>query len=108
MQNIIYNAVDTNLYQNFNTDYIPINVPMINVSAITDYQAKNYRLDADGAISGAHKGFIGFIKKSDQQVKKIDIFTSKAKIGVPIPEEMELIRRLKSVGILKKVNGRCI
>jgi hypothetical protein len=95
VENIIYNAVDTNLYQNFNTDYIPINVPMINVSAITDYQAKNYRLDADGAISEPYKGFIGFIKKSDQQVKKIDIFTSKAKIGVPIPEEMGTDTKIK-------------
>jgi hypothetical protein len=95
VKNIIYNSVNINFYQNFNTDYVPINVPMINVSAITDYQAKNYRLNADGAISEPYKGFIGFIKKSDQQIKKIDIFTNKAKIGVPIPEGMGTDSKVK-------------
>ena len=92
VQNIIYNAVDTNFYQNFNTDYIPINVPMINVSAITDYQAKNYRLNGDEEISEPYKGFIGFIQVQNQQ---INIFTNKAKIGVPIPEGMGTDSKIK-------------
>ena len=92
MQNIIYNAVDTNFYQNFNTDYIPINVPMINVSAITDYQAKNYRLNGDEQIVESYKGFIGFIQMQNRQ---INIFTDKAKIGVPIPESMGTDAKIK-------------
>ena len=92
VQNIIYNAVSISSYQNFNTDYIPINVPMVNVSAITDYQAKNYRLNSDGEIAEPYKGFIGFIQ---MQNKQINIFTDKAKIGVPIPEEMGTDSKIK-------------
>ncbi|AXA33573.1 hypothetical protein [Francisella adeliensis] len=84
-KNIIYNAAIDNIYQNFDGDYIPINVPMINVSAITEPQAKSYRL-SDGEIEEDYKGFIGFIQVQNQQ---ISIFTKNAKIGVPIPEGMD-------------------
>ena len=92
VQNIIYNTVNINFYKNFDTDYIPINVPMINISAITDYQAKNYRLNGDGEISEPYKGFIGFIQVQNQQ---INIFTDKAKISVPIPQEMGTYSKVK-------------
>ncbi|AJC48712.1 hypothetical protein IB642_04440 [Allofrancisella guangzhouensis] len=89
---IIYNAPSANIYKNYNTDYVPINVPMIDVAAITDYQARNYRLTSDGQLKDAYKGFIGFIEK---QNKQINIFTNKAKIGVPIPQGMGTDYKIK-------------
>lgn len=84
-EKVIYNALTANIYQNFNGDYVPINVPMINPDAMTNYQERTYRLESDGTIEEAPKGFIGFIQK---QNKQLDIFTEKAKIGVPIPDAM--------------------
>ncbi|AIT09936.1 membrane protein [Candidatus Francisella endociliophora] len=85
-ERIIYNALTANTYQNFDGDYTPINVPMINPDAMTDYQERIYRLESDGTMSkDAPKGFIGLIQK---QNKQLSIFTQKAKIGVPIPDAM--------------------
>ncbi|MEY8714552.1 hypothetical protein AB9G26_04625 [Francisella philomiragia] len=84
-ERIIYNALAANTYQNFDGDYTPINVPMINPEAMTNYQERIYRLKSDGAIEDAPKGFIGFVEK---QNKQLNIFTDKAKIGVAIPDGM--------------------
>lgn len=84
-ERIIYNALAANTYQNFDGDYTPINVPMINPEAMTNYQERIYRLKSDGTIEDAPKGFIGFVEK---QNKQLNIFTDKAKIGVAIPDGM--------------------
>ncbi|WP_150465322.1 hypothetical protein [Francisella sp. SYW-2] len=84
-ERIIYNALAANTYQNFDGDYTPINVPMINPDSVTNYQARSYRLKSDGSIEDSPKGFIGFVEK---QNKQLNIFTDKAKIGVPIPDSM--------------------
>ncbi|QEO57504.1 hypothetical protein [Francisella marina] len=84
-ERIIYNALAANTYQNFDGDYTPINVPMINPDSVTNYQARSYRLKSDGSIENSPKGFIGFVEK---QNKQLNIFTDKAKIGVPIPDSM--------------------
>ncbi|MBK2094393.1 hypothetical protein IB680_01665 [Francisella philomiragia] len=84
-ERIIYNALAANTYQNFDGDYTPINVPMINLEAMTNYQERIYRLKSDGTIEDAPKGFIGFVEK---QNKQLNIFTDKAKIGVAIPDGM--------------------
>lgn len=84
-ERIIYNALAANTYQNFDGDYTPINVPMINPEAMTNYQERIYRLKSDGSIENAPKGFIGFVEK---QNKQLNIFTDKAKIGVAIPDGM--------------------
>lgn len=84
-ERIIYNALSANLYQNFDGEYVAINVPMINAAAMTDYRSRSYRLADDGTIEDAPKGFIGFIQKQNNQ---INIFTEKAKIGVAIPDYM--------------------
>ncbi|QIV96533.1 hypothetical protein EDC55_11240 [Allofrancisella inopinata] len=89
---IIYNVPSANIYKNYNTDYVPINVPMIDIAAMTDYQARNYRLTIDGRLKDAPKGFIGFIEK---QNKQINIFINKAKIGVPIPQGMGTDYKIK-------------
>lgn len=91
-ERIIYNALSANIYQNFGGEFIAINVPMINIAAITDYRARAYRLTNDGIIKDTAKGFIGFIQK---QNKQINIFTEKAKIGVPIPDSMGVNYKVK-------------
>ena len=91
-EKIIYNALSANLYQNFGGEFIAINVPMINTAAITDYRARTYRLNNDGAMEDTARGFIGFIQK---QNKQINIFTEKAKIGVPIPDSMGVNYKVK-------------
>lgn len=91
-ERIIYNVLTANTYQNFDGDYAPINVPMINPAAMTDYQERIYRLNNDGTIEDAPKGFIGFIQK---QNKQLNIFTEKAKIGVPIPDAMGIDYKVK-------------
>ncbi|MEY8702238.1 hypothetical protein AB4F11_04305 [Francisella philomiragia] len=91
-ERIIYNALAANTYQNFGDDYTPINVPMINLEAMTNYQERIYRLKSDGSIENAPKGFIGFIEK---QNKQLNIFTDKAKIGVAIPEGMGTDYKIK-------------
>ncbi|MDE4967830.1 hypothetical protein NAI41_11155, partial [Francisella tularensis subsp. holarctica] len=56
---IIYHALVANIYQNFDGDFIPINVPMINPDAMTDNQERIYRLKSDGTIDDLPKGVIG-------------------------------------------------
>lgn len=97
-KNIIYNATTENVYKNYDGDYIPINVPMINIHKMTEYQAKGYRL-SDGKILEDYKGFIGFIQIENQQ---INIFTENAKIGVPIPQGMDSGFKIKVGWNLKK------
>ncbi|AEE26871.1 hypothetical protein [Francisella hispaniensis] len=91
-ERIIYNALAANSYQTYDGEFIPINVPMINLDAITDYQERIYRLKSDGSIDDAPKGFIGFIQKQNRQ---LSIFTKNAKIGVPIPEKMATDYKVK-------------
>ncbi|MDE4974371.1 hypothetical protein NAI33_12435, partial [Francisella tularensis subsp. holarctica] len=74
-----------NSYQNFDVDFFPFNVPMINPDAMTDYQEIIYRLKCDGTIDDMPKGFIGIIQMQNWQ---LSIFTKNAKIGVPFPVKM--------------------
>ncbi|APC95923.1 hypothetical protein IBE10_03735 [Francisella tularensis subsp. novicida] len=102
-ERIIYNALVANSYQNFDGDFIPINVPMINPDAITDYQERIYRLKSDGTIDDMPKGFIGLIQKQNRQ---LSIFTKNAKIGVPIPEKMATDYKVKVGWNLEKGKWR--
>ncbi|APA83674.1 hypothetical protein [Francisella tularensis] len=102
-ERIIYNALVANSYQNFDGDFIPINVPMINPDAMTDYQERIYRLKSDGTIDDMPKGFIGLIQKQNRQ---LSIFTKNAKIGVPIPEKMATDYKVKVGWNLEKGKWR--
>lgn len=102
-ERIIYNALAANSYQSFDDDFIPINVPMINIDAMTDYQERIYRLKSDGTIDDTPKGFIGFIQK---QNKQLNIFTKNAKIGVPILDKMATDYKVKVGWNLEKGKWR--
>ena len=102
-ERIIYNALAANSYQSFDDDFIPINVPMINLDAMTDYQERIYRLKSDGTIDDAPKGFIGFIQKQNRQ---LNIFTKNAKIGVPILDKMATDYKVKVGWNLEKGKWR--
>ncbi|ADA79144.1 hypothetical protein [Francisella tularensis] len=102
-ERIIYNALVANSYQNFDGDFIPINVPMINPDAMTDYQERIYRLKSDGTIDDMPKGFIELIQKQNRQ---LSIFTKNAKIGVPIPEKMATDYKVKVGWNLEKGKWR--
>ncbi|GAB4221786.1 MAG: hypothetical protein Kow0076_0570 [Francisella sp.] len=99
-ERIIYNKVAANNYQSFNDDeFVPINVPMINVNAITDYQERDYRLTSDGTIDEDLKGFVGVIQKQNAQ---LSVYTNNAKIGIPIPKGIENNYKIKIGWDLKK------
>ena len=102
-ERIIYNALAANSYQSFDDDFIPINVPMINLDAMTDYQERIYRLKSDGTIDDAPKGFIGFIQKQNRQ---LNIFTKNAKIGVAILDKMATDYKVKVGWNLEKGKWR--
>ncbi|MFV9924316.1 MAG: hypothetical protein AB8U93_00650 [Francisella endosymbiont of Hyalomma scupense] len=102
-ERIIYNSLAANSYQSFDDDFIPINVPMINLDAMTDYQERIYRLKSDGTIDDAPKGFIGFIQKQNRQ---LNIFTKNAKIGVPILDKIATDYKVKVGWNLEKGKWR--
>ena len=102
-ERIIYNSLAANSYQSFDDDFIPINVPMINLDAMTDYQERIYRFKSDGTIDDAPKGFIGFIQKQNRQ---LNIFTKNAKIGVPIIDKIATDYKVKVGWNLEKGKWR--
>lgn len=61
-ERIIYNALVANSYQNFDGDFIPINVPMINPDAMTDYQERIYRLKVMALLMICQRDLLGLSK----------------------------------------------
>lgn len=101
IKDIIVNKPDNNIYTQYENDTLPLNVPFVNIQAMTGALG-SYKLSSSNNIEDTENGYVGYISKSGNTLNINAIGT---RFSVTVPNNLSTVDYKFIVG-WSLVNGR--